>query len=437
MNVIVNNTRVRRLDVGPSVFQRAMPQFPTTRTERFLLMGIIVLLPAENYIPTVAGLSIMRIAIGVLAGYILLNCPRTLARTSFHPLFLAAYVLLVLITLIELSYPNSSYFTIFRIGQMFGAAILVASLCRDRVALRTALYGYVIAGTYMSVLLFLSTYGPLQAATATNFNEASMIRSVVLADQPLNANLNTMGFIVAQGAVVALAFALTTSSAHRRNFFLAVTALSLVSTFLPMSRSAIVIAIVSCAIVMQAYGVRIRTILIALLLGVGILLWVPEVVLSRLTFSTEAGRGGTVDARARIYMAAIKHFPKYALTGVGVGNSHMNRYNTQIGGGTHNAFLEVTVYWGLAAFLALIAVVWQAYRSLPKRCGDDGLALCLLGIAVGLLLLMMVSHNFYNKEFALGLGVLVGARCWIWSKGIVRSASPQQRRFRFRSGDTP
>ena len=83
--------------------------------------------------------------------------------------------------------------------------------------------------------------------------------------------------------------------------------------------------------------------------------------------------------------------------------------------GSHNWYAQVTIYWGLAGLLALLVLVWQTYRYLPNRCGEDPLRLCLLGLAVSTLLESLVVHVLYAKEFSLALGLVVGGALWVWS----------------------
>jgi hypothetical protein len=281
----------------------------------------------------------------------------------------------------------------------------------------------------ISVFLFLTSYGVLQRASATDFSEASQVRSRVLEDSK-GIVKGHMAVYPAIGAVVALALGLNARSSPRRNLFLGVALFCVVAAFLPMSRSGIVIVGVSCATVMFVYGVRhVRVILMATSLAVGALIWVPEVVYSRLTFTPETP-AGRLEARTRIYKAAFDHLPEYVLTGVGVGNfwgpwgmqsGYYKNYGHGVGVvlGAHNAFIQVTVYWGLASLLVLTLVVYLAYRCLPRGGGKDELVLCLYGLAVSLLLGMMASHVLAAKDYSLGLGLLVGGHRWIWPKRIV------------------
>jgi len=230
--------------------------------------------------------------------------------------------------------------------------------------------------------------------------------------------------------VVALALALNAGTSGQRNLLLGMAFFFLVCAFLPVSRGGVVIAFVGCASVMYAARVPfLKTIFVASLIGAVLAIWVPDAVWYRMTFSMDSSQGRLEDSRARVFMAAVEHLPEYVLTGVGAGNFYGPwGLGSKFGkngrvGGAHNVFFQLMIYWGLAGLLSHLAVLWQVYRCLPKRCKNDGLAVCLLGMSVGLLLLMMVNHTFYNKEYALGLGLLVGARLWIWPKGISESTS--------------
>ena len=167
-------------------------------------------------------------------------------------------------------------------------------------------------------------------------------------------------------------------------------------------------------------------------IGAALVIWVPDVVWLRFAFPTETNRGHQ-EPRARVYTAAVEHFPEYAMTGVGASNfwgawGRLSQYSWGPSvKGAHNVFIQITIYWGLAGLLALIALVWQAYRCLPRHCGSDPLSLQLLGISVVALVSMLSMHNFEAKGFSLVLGLLGGARHWIWPRAIVQLATWKQR----------
>lgn len=396
-------------------------QQPTTGIERILLMATPAILPLEEFIPDVGGFSVMWILFAVLASYVLAQRARALNKTWLHPVFLAAYVMLALFSLIEFSHPHPSYRDIARIAQMILGAVVVASLCRDRQALRASVHGYILASLWLSTFLLTTSYGTLSGASAGDFQDAGRIRGQVLSENPLGVNANGLAAQVAVGAAAALALGLTARTTRLRCVFLGTTLILAIGTFMPMSRGGVLILMVSCSVVFFSVGFRRgQTILMVSLVAAIIAVSVPEAIWSRMTFSTQT-QGDKIDPRTAVYAAAIETLPEYIVTGVGSGNYWNSwawnkpgfRYQTSVLG-AHNVFFQVTIWWGLPGILGLLAVIWYAYRCVPKRSGKDPLSLCLLGTSVALLLLMLVRHDLASKEFSLGFGLLVAAHCWIW-----------------------
>jgi hypothetical protein len=406
----------------------------STRLEQWLLAAAVVVIPLENRIPNIAGFGVTFIVFGVLAWHVVLNRSQSLARVWLHPVFITAYALLFVALFIESAQPESSYREIVRVALMIIGAVLIATICVDRRALLASIVGYLIVGVTFSFLLFLTSYGALSESSATDFANATNVREEVFLDNPLQVNLNDMAFVAAKGAVTALALMLCVASSRQRLLFVCIALLCTVAAFLPMSRGGIGAVVIAAASVLFTYGVgRAKTMLIGGLLAAGVAMWVPSAVWSRVMFSTESNEDGKLEGRARVYTAATEHFPDYALSGVGAGNfwgswgmQSQFKHNAGVAG-SHNVFFQVTIYWGLTALGILIALIWQLYRYFPKRCANDALALCLVGISVSSLILTLVIHNLYSKEFSLALGLIVGACTWIWPGGIVPSASRRRR----------
>ena len=401
--------------------QRKSLRYATTTLDRFLLMTTIILLPLEDHLPAVAGFSVLFILFGVLGLYNVLFRLRALRTVSSHPVFLTSYLIVILCALIETVHPNPNYSELSRFGFMIAGAVLIASFCRDQRALRIAMYGYVIASIWLSTLLFLTSYGFLQGASADDYNKASRVRTEAAKEISLSVNLNNVAMYTAQGSVVALALALPSRSFMWRNLLSAASLFCLIATFLPMSRGGIAVVIISSlAVLLLGRTKPLRMLFLAVILGIGALIWVPKVVFSRM--DVPAG------SRTRVYAAAFDHLNEYALTGVGAGNfweswGYINGFRGPSGSGVlgaHNGFVQITLYWGLIGFLGLCALIWQAYYCLPTRQGrENDLALCLVGIAIALLLVLFFVHSFYEKWYSLGLGLLVGARCWVWQQGRI------------------
>lgn len=395
-----------------------------------LLFVAIIVLPLETLIPTVAGLGSSFIVFGLLACYLAIFRPQTLLRTACHGLFVAVYALLAVGLLVETLQPFPRYEILFRIALMVAGAVLIAALCRDRRALHWSILGYLVVGLWVSVLLITTSYGALKASSASDFNQGSQVRREVLDENnPLQANLNSMAITASHGAVVALVLALMAKTRARRILLYGATGFCLVATFLPLSRSGIVIVVTACSLVMLTYkGRKARLILAALVLGATIMCWVPDVAYSRLSFSTQA-TGTFQESRARIYTAAVVNLREYVFVGIGAGNFWRTwGYNHGWGGvGAHNCYIAVTIYWGLLGLAALLGVVARAYRCLPRESGHDALGLALLGISVSLLLMTFVTHALYAKEFSIGLGLLAAAQSRIWPSGVCQRQTPEIR----------
>jgi hypothetical protein len=303
---------------------------------------------------------------------------------------------------------------------MISGALLVASLCRDRAALKVLLYGHMGAALWLGTLLFLTSYVSLSGVTATDFNEASYARVDAFRDSPIQGNINRFAFTCVQGAVIALAFALGSPSLPARNIFALIGIFCLVASSLPMSRMAIMMALIAPAVLLKTYGIRKGKVwLLACLIAGSAIFIVPNAIWSRMAVKTGEGK----DSRVSFYENAIRDVDDYWLMGVGEGNyfkhwgfvngyAHLN-VDTMVVVGVHNAFLQVLIFWGVIDLLAFLAIIWQAYRCLPRRYGSDPLALALLGLAVSLLLLLPFTHNIENKVFSLGLGMLVAYQRWV------------------------
>jgi hypothetical protein len=300
-----------------------------------------------------------------------------------------------------------------------------------------AMYGYIAAGLLFAVNLLLNSYGALSGATAVDYGEAERVRAAVFEENPLQYNLNGMAFFTAQGAGVALALALTSRSRRSQYFFFGAAFICFLATFLPMSRSGIAILVGVCASVVLKYGLgRIKTLLIVILGAAVLVVLVPPAVWQRLAFSTEIQSSGNMEGRAAVYTAFFHHLPEFAITGVGVGNyfgpwGNQSQYGNGKGrvSGAHNVFFQMLIYWGLPALLGLMAIIWQAYRCLPRRYNDDGLAIGLLCVSVSLLFWSLTVHNLYAKEFSMGIGLLVAGRKWVWpvAQGLpIRQRRPRE-----------
>jgi hypothetical protein len=381
------------------------------------------------------GFGFMSFVFGVLALYVLWNRVGLLDKVWMNPVFVAGYGFLLVISLIEFTHPHTDYFEILRIVQMFIGAMFVAVLCRDHAGLRAGMYGWLAAGLWVTVFLLATTYSNISAMTAMNFTEANEVREQAFDDIGLKANLNTLAFFPAQGAIVALALGIAERSFMRRSVFLGLALTCTIGAFLPMSRGAIMILGVGCAAVIGVYGLlRGRIILILALLSIAIMIVVPEAVFSRLVYKTQSYEPGKLEGRTLVYTAVVESFPDYVLAGAGAGNfwkawgrRHGFGYERDVLG-SHNVFAQATIYWGILGLLGVLGVIWQVFRRFPRACETDALKLCLLGTTVSLLPYMTTMHLLYAKELSLGLGLMVGASLWVWPRSTVAASTPKTNR---------
>jgi hypothetical protein len=441
MPTLTHPLRASHLALKPAAVTQAQAvatRYPTTRFERCLLIGVIIFMPLQDQIPSLPGFSFVYLLFTLMALSTLLKRPQVLARMWLHPLHLAGYTFIAVILVIEYSHPEATLYEIERIAMMIVGAVFISCLLRDRHALRVCIYTYLVTGLLLAVLLFLTAYGALYSARATDFTEATQVRGQALAAGAgggLNTSGNTMAFYIAQSAAAALALALAEKRSRRRKLFIGLSLICLVGAFLPMSRGGIVIVVVSCGAVLVAHGVRhISTIIAAFFLTAAVLIWVPQAIFARFTFTPQEYTGtGKLEARARVYFAAFKYLPDYAVAGVGSGHfwgrwgqrSDFNQGDKILG--AHNGPFQAIIYWGFPGLLALVMLLYQAYRCLPPQPGHDALLLALYGISVTLLLFLQVHHVLYSKQFSVGLGLLAGASVWIWPRRMIRSTQSEQR----------
>lgn len=419
---------MREGPVHSAVFTQAeAPYFHTDPGERFLLFTTALILPLETHIRQVPNFSIMFLMFAVLAGYVAINRLWCLDRVWMHPVFVAAYVFIGISAAMELANPLSRFDAIGRFALMVGGALVVASLCRDRAALKMLLYGILSAGLWLAAVLFLTSYGTLSEVAATDYGEASQVRVEAFRDSPIQGNLNRFANSCVQGGVVALALALGSVSIRSWSIFALSGIFCLVASSLLMSRQSIIMALVACTAMLKAYGIRKGKVwVVAGLIAASALFLVPNAIWLRMEVKTAEGK----DARVSFYESAIRDIDDYWFMGVGEGNyfqkwgfdngyAHAN-LGTRVVYGVHNAFLQVLIFWGVIALLAFLAIIWQAYRCVPKRCGSDPLAISLLGLAVSIFLLLPFSHNLDNKIFSLGLGMLVAHHRWLAQSNAVK-----------------
>jgi hypothetical protein len=404
--------------------------------ERCLLLTSVVVLPLQNYFPSVAGMSSSFLFFATLIAYVIVNRPCMLGKIWHHPVFIAAYAFIVVSALLEFSSLTPDYSQPKRFVEMTVGTMSVAVLCRERSALAAGLYGYIVTALWVSVVLYMIGYESLQGMDAQDFREADRVRNQAFGEKPMGANINRLAHTCAQGALVGFAFCLSNKWKHLRFPLLVIVAACLVGSLLPMSRGAAVVILVGCAVILYARGFRQgKALILVLVLSMGIYAIVPDAIWSRMVYTTEVGKSGKMESRAKLYTNAINRLPEYIVAGVGAGNFY-NRWAFENGFSSvrtspdgksteialhvaHNALIQLTIFWGILGLMMYLLIIWCVYCSIPLHAGRDELSLALLGILVSLGALLLYGNDFSDKAHALGVGMLIGARQWIWPSGIV------------------
>lgn len=391
---------------------------PLAGTAAAALFALGLLLPLQDHIPAVMGFSAVTVVFALIIAGALAARPRATMRTAASPVFVAAFGLVAAGFIVERLHGNSDYGDVFRFAQAVVGAVAIGAFIRSKRCASALVKGLIAGATMVAGLMLTRGYSKIAAAEAQDFREAAATRVEALSSIGLRANANALAFVCAVGAVLSLAYAMKSSSRIAR--FVAALAAVICGTgmLVPMSRAGIAIAIAGGLFVMLASGVRKRILaLVALAAIAWIAVAVPQSVYSRLQVTTELSRGGRMESRPRLFLNAVRAFPQYALKGVGAGNYWQfwavenGLANDDEPVGAHNTFFQVTMYWGAVALFFLILIVWRSARAL-RGAPRDAIEMAVKALGVMLLLRVLVTHNFYAKEFSIGLGLISGYPLW-------------------------
>jgi hypothetical protein len=397
-------------------------QLQASFTTRVLFALIIASLPVENMLPRIGPASTSYVLFAIALGHVYATNVYALLYVAKQRVFLALLVFLFVGFLTEMIHVSASMWDLARIASMAAGALVMAAMGRDRLTLRIGLHALIAVGVYLATILFLTSYGVLKEADVDSFVSANRVREQALDATNLQLNANMLATYVGVAAAISLAFGLTARNLSMRALYFGICGYCLVASFLPVSRSGALTVILACLAVGLGAGRtrRLQVLILAAMLGVGVLLCVPNAVWARMTFTnrTVTGRasGRLEDARAQVYGAFVTHAPEFFTTGVGSGNywdiwAVSNGFTRGHGPlGAHNGLLQATVYWGIGGLAAALLVVWSAWKMFPRSNHQDDLYLALQAISVGMLLVLLSTHVLYDKLFSVGLGLFAGSR---------------------------
>jgi hypothetical protein len=383
--------------------------------ERVLLFTTIVLLPFEEAIPTLGGLSAIWILFGLI-GIIALQQPRDLFAIAFLPTFLCFYLMVLVAGIIELSHSRFNLGDWTRLVQVIVGAILIATLIKDRSMLRWAILAYVGIGVILCVVFFRAGYHGLSEIDAEQLHNANGVRSNLYSGSLVAHGTNLYANYAAQAALCCLALTIGAKSGIKQMAFLAATMIMVVSTFLSMSRGGSAACAVGIVVILLRWrGISWRPLMMGLTIAYVGYQMIPEAAFSRQTFRLQKK-----ETRSKLYVQAFELIPEYAAVGVGSGNywsgwavEHGFKKNRNALG-LHNCFLQLAIIWGVVPPTLLALGCIGVWRCLPGRgrIQFQTEALALSGLAVGTGVFLMVSHVYYAKIVSLTIGLIVGSRYW-------------------------
>ena len=151
-----------------------------------------------------------------------------------------------------------------------------------------------------------------------------------------------------------MAFALASASVRGRNVFAVIGIFCLVASSLPMSRGAMVDAMVSCGALLKAYGIRSgRVWLLAGVIAISAVLLVPDAIWSRMVFMQPEV---LEEKRFSLYTSAWENVEDFLYMGIGAGN-FSTKWGIEHGFGikrdretivipAHNVFVQVVDFLG-------------------------------------------------------------------------------------------
>jgi hypothetical protein len=392
------------------------PKWPFNQ-EKAALLVLVCALPFQDQAPPLFGLSIVWWGFAAAAIATVLFHASAMKRNLRHPIITALAVLTVVAAFVETAH-GGSLSEVRRVAEMGIGALVISCFCRNKESLRAALIAYVISGVIVSALLWFYNYSTLSSSAAGDFIEASRLREAAFLESGFVIGPNAAGFMAAQGATVALVHTLTDARRWRRLIWSALGAACVLGVLLSMSRGAAALMMATAFTVALRYpGSRLKFMAALTCLAALGYAAAPEATLARITSVAQADAGSDKrEARVKVYEASVNHLPDYWAFGVGADNFWDSwGYGSdfpvieRVGViGSHNAFIQTTIYWGIFALIPLIVIAVRLAVSVRGGINPDPVSVSVNVIALSILGWMMLTHLLCAKQVAIAFGVLIG-----------------------------
>ncbi len=394
----------------------------STLFDRVLIFLLVFSIYFEANLPFLGTASTPFLIFGFTFIYLVATRVKTLLRLFSGKYFLASVLFAIVCVFMETLHPFPSYEFIFRYLNMTLGIFCIAVLCRDKTAIDIALFTFVLASAFQSIILISGSVDLLRGLTAFGFYDASRARIEAFEQIFLKGNLNEISYFSSIGALIGMIWIYYEKHTWKRWFLIILTVPSILGVFFPASRTGAVIFFASTLIFFFKTKVNIRRwILPAGLLVLLLLFAIPDVIWVRLSSIMHLSELQETDSRTKVFSAIISNIDQYALTGVGSGNywhgwavsaGITNRFTTDIAMAAHNAFFQLWMYWGLPALLAFLALIWTYSKAVQSNVRDDRIKTSLFIFVLMIPMIFLFYHSFYHKSFSIGLGMLIAARFW-------------------------
>ena len=411
----------------------------TNRIECILLILVIVSLPLENLLPAIGPFSLAFLAFGLAATSVVVFRLQALKKVLRHPLIRAWGLLLLVGVGMEMTHEKPGFAYVFRLAQMVAGAVVIASLARDRRAVLVSFGSFVVVGMICAAVLYRSGGGDLYQDEAEGFYEASVARENALKDTDLSKDLNRLAFIMAVSGALGITLAISARSVFSRAVSGTAGLAGLIGSFLTVSRSGVLIALVPIAVVLALRKkARMSSLLWAGGLALAVTLLAPDVLWERMSVGN-VDRLGRQEIRGALYIDFATNAEDYILNGIGE-TDYWSEWAEKVIGrrlGAHNAVLHVTVLWGFPALLGFGVMAWVTYRTLPRFDDADLVSVGLWTVVIAASLRLLVTHNLYTKEFSVVFGLVIAARLWLYNSPNQTQVPARTKRWQSKGGMEP
>lgn len=385
--------------------------------DKVILFLLVLSLPFQEMLGVGEETSIVWAIFFVCSLYALIFRFNRLEQILFRPIPLVFFLFLLFATFSEWMHFQPDFGEIKQSLQMLGGAAVMASLVGGDQTLRVIGFAMLLNGVWLSILLVGSTYVFL--TSVSDYLNPSQVRVDATASMEFfRLSWNAIAFYCAQGAAFALILIILEKAAAWRKAIYAIAGIiCMVGMFFTMSRTGIVTLGLMALIVFWSAGIfrlaHLQYLVLTLVFFYLVWMMVPEVIVDRLT--NPAGNiEGARDSRYIVLDAVLYHLDEYFLWGLGCGNfwktwGFSSQFMLSEKGvtGAHNVYFQATIYWGVVALAFLFCLVVLLFHFIRKMSGPLSQLVFIRCMGMGTLTLSLLVHNFYLKEFSVGLAIIL------------------------------